>query len=218
MKKLFWILPVGLLSLGAGVGYFYWDRATTIPDWYAETGDEVATLPIASATSSPSALATPSSSSIASSPASSTGVSSLTVSSNLQVSATPKALPRGVQSIKTQVWENNIRSGALINLSEMDTTSPGRQSELVQKLLVVMPQLQGRKVFLGISGQLVEKNNQRQLSADSKLAIGKVEFSLDEVANRMSVQRGDLDRMILNYLQLNKPATSSPTPNPSKSS
>jgi hypothetical protein len=217
MKKLFWILPVGLLSLGAGVGYFYWDRATTIPDWYAETGDQVATMPLASATSSPAVLVT-TPSSITSSPASSTGVSSLTVSSNLQVSATPKALPRGVQSIKTQVWENNIRSGALVNLSEMDTTSPGRQSELVQKLLVVMPQLQGRKVFLGISGQLVEKNNQRQLSADSKLAIGKVEFSLDEVANRMSVQRGDLDRMILNYLQLNKPATSSPNPNPSKSS
>lgn len=217
MKKLFWILPVGLLSLGAGVGYFYWDRATTIPEWYAETGEEVATLPLASATSSPSALVTPSSIT-SSSPASSTGVSSLTVSSNLQVSATPKALPRGIQSIKTQVWENNIRSGALINLSEMDTTSPGRQSELVQKLLVVMPQLQGRKVFLGISGQLVEKNDQRQLSADSKLAIGKVEFSLDEVANRMSVQRGDLDRMILNYLQLNKPVTSSPNPSPSKSS
>jgi hypothetical protein len=217
MKKLFWILPVGLLSLGAGVGYFYWDRATTIPDWYAETGDQVATMPLASATSSPAVLVT-TPSSITSSPASSTGVSSLTVSSNLQVSATPKALPRGVQSIKTQVWENNIRSGALVNLSEMDTTSPGRQSELVQKLLVVMPQLQGRKVFLGISGQLVEKNNQRQLSADSKLAIGKVEFSLDEVANRMSVQRGDLDRMILNYLQLNKPVTNSPNPNPSRSS
>lgn len=214
MKKLFWILPVGLLFFGGGVGYFYWNRATTIPDWYAESGNELTASPLVFA--SPSV--TPSSMASSPSPASSKGVSSLTVSSNLQVSATPKALPKGVQSVKTQVWENNIRSGALVDLSEMDTTSPGRQSELVQKLLKVMPQLQGRKVFLGVSGKLVEKNDQRQLSADSKLAIGKVEFSLDEVANRMSVKRSELDRMILSYLQLNKPVPSSPTPSPSKSS
>jgi hypothetical protein len=218
MKKLFWILPVGLLGIGTGLGYFYWEQATAIPEWYTEEEEEVATSPSPTSASpfgisaSPSAIGSSGRpGSVTSSPNSSSIFRSPTVSAIPQVSATPKALPYGIQSIKTKIRQNELRAGTLVDLAAMETTTPGRQGELVQKLLVVMPHLRGRKVFLGVRGQLVEQNGQWQLSAQSKLSIGKVEFSLDEVAAQMSMTRADLDRMILSYLQLNKPVSSSPT-------
>jgi hypothetical protein len=220
MKKLFWILPVGLLGIGTGLGYFYWEQATAIPEWYTEEEEEVATSPSPTSASPVGISASPSSSAIGSSgrpesatpsPNSSSIFRSPTVSAIPQVSATPKAPPYGSQSVKTKIRQNELRAGTLVNLAAMETTAPGRQGELVQKLLVVMPHLRGRKVFLGVRGQLVEQNGQWQLSAQSKLSIGKVEFSLDEVAAQMSMTRADLDRMILSYLQLNKPVSSSPT-------
>jgi hypothetical protein len=222
MKRLLWILAIGLLGLAAGLAYFLWERATAVPDWYVEADDETATLPTPSPTNTLSSpvnspvqvSASPSPSVIVPSlPLVSTTLAStatITASPSPTVLLTPKALPSGVRSLKTQVQQNQLRSGALLDLAEMETAAPSKQTALVQKLLVVMPQLRGKKVFLGVRGQIVEQNGQRQLAADSKLSIGKVELPLDEVAAQMSMTRADLDRMILSYLQLNKPTNAAP--------
>ncbi len=218
MKKLLWILSIGIFGLLAGLGYFLWERATAVPDWYAEADDETATLPTPSPTptlSSPSTSSLPASASTIgpSSPSAAvtpTSTATVMASPTPTTAATPKALPSGVRSLKTQVQQGELRSGALVDLAEMETLSPSKQTALVQKLLVVMPQLRGQKIFLGVRGQIVEQNGQRQLAADSKLSIGKVELPLDEVAAQMSLTRADLDRMILSYLQLDKPTSKAP--------
>jgi hypothetical protein len=217
MKKLLWLLSIGSLGLVAGLGYFLWERATAVPDWYSETGEETATLPTPSPTPtrpSPSTAPTASASAVApGSPSGSfapTPTSTAAASPAPTIAATPKALPSGVRSLKTQVKQDELRSGALVDLAEMETSAPSKQTALVQKLLVVMPQLRGQKIFLGVRGQIIEQNGQRQLAADSKLSIGKVELPLDEVAAQMSLTRADLDRMILSYLQLDKPTGKAP--------
>jgi hypothetical protein len=218
MKKLLWILSIGILGLLAGLGYFFWERATAVPDWYSETGEETATLPTPSSTPTlPSPSTSPiqasASALVPSSPSASvtpTSTATVMASPAPTISATPKALPSGVRSLKTQVKQDQLRSGALVDLAEMETSSPSKQTALVQKLLVVMPQLRGQKIFLGVRGQIIEQNGQRQLAADSKLSIGKVELPLDEVAAQMSLTRADLDRMILSYLQLDKPTSKAP--------
>jgi hypothetical protein len=217
MKKLLWLLPIGILGLVAGLGYFLWERATAVPDWYAETGEETATLPTPSSTPSfPSPSTSPTASALVpsapsiSTPPTSKPTSTAAASPAPTIAATPKALPVGVRSLKTQVKQDELRSGALVDLAEMETSAPSKQTALVQKLLVVMPQLRGQKIFLGVRGQIIEQNGQRQLAADSKLSIGKVELPLDEVAAQMSLTRADLDRMILSYLQLDKPTSKAP--------
>jgi hypothetical protein len=217
MKKLLWLVPIGILGLVAGLGYFLWERATAVPDWYAETGGETATLPTPSSTPSlPSPSTSPTASALVpsapsiSTPPTSKPTSTAAASPAPTIAATPKALPVGVRSLKTQVKQDELRSGALVDLAEMETSAPSKQTALVQKLLVVMPQLRGQKIFLGVRGQIIEQNGQRQLAADSKLSIGKVELPLDEVAAQMSLTRADLDRMILSYLQLDKPTSKAP--------
>jgi hypothetical protein len=215
MKKLLWLLPISILGLVAGLGYFLWERATAVPDWYSETGDEMATLPTPSPTplipsTSPTASANPLLPSMPFGSSTPISTAKAMASPASTISTMPKALPVGVRSLRTQVKQDELRSGALVDLAEMETSSPSKQTALVQKLLVVMPQLRGQKIFLGVRGQIVEQNGQRQLAADSKLSIGKVELPLDEVAVQMSLTRADLDRMILSYLQLNKPTTKAP--------
>lgn len=222
MKKLLWMLAIGIMGLTAGLGYFLWERATAVPDWYAETSDEPSPTPVlpSPSLSSPSLASSPTPSVASPSVVVVTGSPSVLVtpssvltpsaSPTPTLAATPKALPTGVRSLKTQVQQNELRSGALVDLAQMETATPSKQTALVQKLLVVMPQLRGKKVFLGVRGQIVEQNGQRQLAADSQLSIGKVELPLDEVAAQMSMTRADLDRMILSYLQLDKPPSKAP--------
>jgi hypothetical protein len=215
MKKIPWILAIGIIGLGSTV-YYYWTEATTTPDWYKEATAESetaspsptvtsTTAPLVNSTSSAmpqasnSPLVQPLGTSIAS-------PSPTTTVPTPSPKPTVKPLP-GVKAIKTQVRQDTLRSGALLDLAAMESLPAGRQTELVQKLLTVMPQLRGREVYIGVNGKLIEQNGQRQLSADSKLAIGKVELPLDDVASQMNLSRSKLDQMILSYLQLDQPPT-----------
>jgi hypothetical protein len=52
MKKIPWILAIGIIGLGSTV-YYYWTEATTTPDWYKEATAESET-----ASSSPTVTST----------------------------------------------------------------------------------------------------------------------------------------------------------------
>jgi hypothetical protein len=212
MKKILWMLAIGLVGLGGAGAYYVWAQATAIPEWYEEASLDpsmassptvVAEVPISSSTPSSSGVApTPTASAVP------RGIAASSPSPSTQLSASPKptvtALP-GVKAVKTQVQQDRLRSGALLDLAAMERLPAGRQSELIQKLLVVMPQLRGRQVYIGVTGKLESQNDHQRLSADSKLAIGKVELPLDDVATQMNLKRADLDQLILRYLQLDQP-------------
>jgi hypothetical protein len=218
MKKFLWILAIGLVTLVGSTAYYYWTEATATPDWYKEASAEPAspsaTVPRADpapSTGMSEGSAQPLDNRISSSPnptATATNPSPVPTPTNSAASPKPtvKALP-GVKAIKTQVRQDTLRSGALLDLAAMESLPAGQQTELVKKLLTVMPQLRGREVYIGVNGKLIEQNGQRQLSPDSKLAIGKVELPLDDVASQMNLSRSKLDQMILSYLQLDQPPT-----------
>jgi hypothetical protein len=213
MKKFLWILAIGLVSLVGGTAYYYWTEATATPDWYKEaaaaptnfsTPDSSATVPVVASSAAPN-----DSPIISSSPTTTATIASPVPTPTNSVAASPKPtvpLP-GVKAIKTQVRQDTLRSGALLDLAAMESLPAGRQTELVQKLLAAMPQLRGREIYIGVNGKLIEQNGRRQLSPDSKLAIGKVELPLDDVASQMNLSRSKLDQMILSYLQLDQPPT-----------
>jgi hypothetical protein len=220
MKKFLWILAIGLVGLVGSTVYYYWTQATATPDWYKEAAAEPASPSVTSATApqadpAPSTMMSegkPLDNRISSSPsptAMATNPSAAPTPTN-SVAASPKPTVKplpGVKAIKTQVRQDTLRSGALLDLAAMESLPAGQQTELVKKLLTVMPQLRGREVYIGVNGKLIEQNGQRQLSTDSKLAIGKVELPLDDVASQMNLSRSKLDQMILSYLQLDQPPT-----------
>jgi hypothetical protein len=210
MKKT--LLLAALCSIGAilGVGYFYWQRATALPEWLA---DEPVT------TASPEAGATPSSSATAR-PATViqselqtakpgkvqtqlTGeeVDNLIVAGLNNGSSTPSALPKAVKKIKTQIKKDQIRTGAVLDLAEVDSMPAGSRQDLLKKLVKVMPQLKGQPVYVGFVGKLSVEQGKPQLSPDSKLQIGQVELPLDDVAQRLGISRAELTETVTSYLQ-----------------
>jgi hypothetical protein len=224
MKKFLWILAIGLVGLVGSTVYYYWTEATATPDWYKEAAAEPASpsVPLATAplvdpapsTTMSEGSAQPLDNKISAAPSPSPTATAINPSAaptpTNSVAASPKPTVKplpGVKAIKTQVRQDTLRSGALLDLAAMESLPAGQQTELVKKLLTVMPQLRGREVYIGVNGKLIEQNGQRQLSTDSKLAIGKVELPLDDVASQMNLSRSKLDQMILSYLQLDQPPT-----------
>jgi hypothetical protein len=214
MKKT--VLLTALCAIGAflGVGYFYWQRATALPEWFA---DEPTTSPspaagiVGGASSSPSTTARPATVIQAELQTAKPGkvqtqltaeeVDNLIVAGLNQGNSNPGTLPKAVKKIKTQIKKDQIRTGAVLDLAEVDNLPASSRQDLLKKLLKVMPQLKGQPVYVGFVGKLSVAQGKPQLSTDSKLQIGQVELPLDEVAQRLGVSRQELTQTVTSYLQ-----------------
>jgi hypothetical protein len=211
MKKIAWL--IALLSIGTvvGVGYFYWEKATSLPTWLTDEEPAPGVSPAAGqgevVTSPP--LSRPASAIQEKIKTAKPGqvreqltaieVDNLIVAGFNKGAAT--SLPKAVKKIKTQIKRDQIRTGAILDLAEIDSMPAGARQDLLKKLLQVMPQLKDKPIYIGIVGKLLVQNGLPQLSADSKLQIGQVELSLDEVAQRLGVSRTELSESAANYLQ-----------------
>jgi hypothetical protein len=208
MKKILAFFALCSIGLTVGIGYFYWQRATALPEWITETPTNPET------TASPGASPTP--------PARSantieekiqkakpgpvqeqlTGaeIDNLIVAGLTKNSGT-KALPNAVKGIKTQIQQDRIRTGAIVDLAELENMPANPRTEMMNRLVKIMPQLRSKPVYIGVVGQLSVKDGQTQLSKDSKIQIGKLELPLNDVAKQMGVSRSALEQNITNYLQ-----------------
>lgn len=205
-KRWWWGGGILLALLGGGswLLYSYWQNVTAQPDWYTE--EAIDHSPSATFTGSPISSSPVSPSPINASPIAPTpqpSVTPLNPSASASPSGSPTSLPRGVSQLKTQLRGDTLRAGAMVDLSDLEEDTVGKKGQGLRQLLTLMPQLQGQRVYLGIQGQIVEVKGQRQLSPDSKLAIGKVELPLEEVASQLQIPRAQLDSAILKTLNLN---------------
>jgi hypothetical protein len=212
MKKILALITLCSIGLTIGIGYFYWQRATALPEWITETSE-----PVSGNTSTPSS--TPSVSGDTPRSANTiqeqiekakpgpvqeqlTGaeIDNLIVA-GLNKSSGTKTLPTAIKRIKTQIQQDRIRTGAIVDLAELENMPANPRTEMMNRLVKIMPQLRGKPVYIGVVGQLSVKDGQTQLSSDSKLQIGKVELPLNDVAKQMGVSRSALEQNITNYLQ-----------------
>jgi hypothetical protein len=210
MKKILFLIV--LCSIGAilGVGYFYWQRATALPEWLTEE-PTASSSPSADPSISPSPAARPATviqeklqtakPGKVSENFTAAEVDNLIVAGLSKNTSSPGTLPKAVKKVKTQIEKDQIRTGAVLDLAEVETMPAGNRQAMLKKLLQVMPQLKGQPVYIGLVGKLSVQNGRPQLLADSKLQIGKVELPIDEVAQKLGVTRDDLAQTVTNYLE-----------------
>ena len=110
-------------------------------------------------------------------------------------------MPSAVKGIKTQIQQDQIRTGAIIDLTEVENMPSSSRTEMMSRLLKIMPQLRGKPVYIGVAGKLSIKDGQPQLAPDSKLQIGKVELPLNDVAKQLGISRSTVEEHVTNYLQ-----------------
>ena len=210
MKKILVIAALFLIGLLVGTGYFYWKNAISLPEWYQAS---TATKPIALPTATASPMSSPRSASaiqekiktaqpgVVQEQLTASEIDNLIMAGLNKSSGKSQLLPSAIKGIKTQIQPNQIRTGAIVDLAAIEQMPPSPRTEIIRKILQVMPQLRGQPVYIGVAGQLSVKDGQPQLSADSKLQIGQVELPLNDVAQQLGMSRSAVEKNLTSYLQ-----------------
>jgi hypothetical protein len=213
MKKILALIALTTIGLTVGIGYFYWQRATALPEWITEKPDptpssnpetpsptpEVSTPPPRTASTIQDQLQKTKPGPVQEK-LTAAEVDNLIIAGLTKTNGS-KGLPPAVKSIKTQIQQNRIRTGAIVDLGEIENMPPSPRTEIMGKLVKAMPQLKGKPVYIGVVGQLLIKDGQPRLSPDSKLQIGQLELPLDDVAKQLGVSRSSLEENVTNYVQ-----------------
>ena len=213
MKKIIALVALCSIGLTIGIAYFYVQRASELPDWYTEQSEPTQS-PNSTSPTQPSATNPPPRTADiikeklqAAKPGkvqeqlTAPEVDNLIVAGLTQSNGVKKALPPAVKGIKTQIQQDIIRTGAIVDLAEVENMPSSSRTEMMGRLLKIMPQLRGKPVYIGVAGKLSIKDGQPQLAPDSKLQIGKVELPLNDVARQLGVSRSALEENVTNYLQ-----------------
>jgi hypothetical protein len=207
MKKILALILLGSIGLLLGTGYSYWQSATTVPEWYAEREPAPPSSAVASPQPSPRPAIAIQNKIQSAQPGvvqeqlTASEIDNLIMAGLTSGANGSKPLPSAIKGIKTQIQQDQIRMGAIVDLAAIEQLPPSPRTEMIRKLLKVMPQLRDRPVYLGVVGQLTVKNGQPQLAKDSRLQIGKVELPLDDVAQRIGISRSALEQNLTTYLQ-----------------
>jgi hypothetical protein len=210
MKKIIALVVLCSIGLTMGIAYFYVQRASELPEWYT---DQPESAQPSNPVTSPSP-ATPSRTAIAiqekikaakpgniQEQLTAAEVDNLIVAGLTQSNGVTKALPAAVKGIKTHIQQDQISSGAIVDLAELEKMPASPRTEMMNKLLNIMPQLRDKPVYIGVAGKLSVRDGQPQLDSDSKIQIGKVELPLNDVAKQLGVSRSALEEQVTNYLQ-----------------
>ena len=209
IKKLLLLL---LISLGtiAAIAYYFWQQATSIPQWYQTSKTETVNQP---ATEPP--LPNPIEQKIAeqiqqqrqdkqsSNQAVSVNLSYPEVNQwlsqeiNQQVrTQAAKTLPE-LPTIQTQLQANRLEMGTVINTQQLTSAKLSRsQQAMVTRLMSRFPQLQNQTVYVGVVGNPQLREGQLVLDQNSQVRIGNLTFSVPEVAKKLGVSPKSLQRAL----------------------
>jgi hypothetical protein len=214
MKKIFALIALCTIGLTISIGYFYWQRASDLPEWYTKKAAAAPVNSPAPPTSAASSSTPPARSASTIQKKLHTAkrgavreqltaaeIDNLIVAGLIENSGTEKTFPKAVKGIKTQIQQDQIRTGAIVDIAEMEDALPHPRTEMMSRLVKIMPQLRGKPVYIGLVGQLSVKDGQPQLSDNSKLQVGKIEFSLNDVAQQLGVSRSFLEQNVTSYLR-----------------
>lgn len=120
-----------------------------------------------------------------------------------------KAIKASRATMKVEEQGTELDAGAVINLSEadLDAMSPREQADF-QKAIDAFPALTGRDVYVGIEGEVIEKQGELKLGKDTKLRVGDTSYSLASAAKRLGMSEAELRAAIekeLHRLDLQPP-------------
>lgn len=182
-------LIVGLTAGAAAATAFYWNRATALPTWYSPSGADMAVADVS----------TGSGNLLHSKLASGQGVRygdnrqveiSLTETELTQllaegISRTPEAaqfLPLA-ESLNATIRGDRVAGGLVVNPADIPTQAlPPQARQALETAFSAIPMLGDRPLYIGIEGSPRIDNGRLVLGDDTRVQIGRVKLSLDDVA------------------------------------
>lgn len=182
-------LLIGLSAGAAAATAFYWNRATALPTWYSTSGTDTAVADVS----------TGSGNLLESKLASGQGVRygdnnrveiSLTEAELTQLLAegiaqTPQIaqfLPE-TDSLNATIRGDRVAGGIVVNPADLPTESlPPQAQQALNTALSSVPMLGDRPLYIGIEGSPSVDNGRLVLGNDTRIQIGRVNLSVEDVA------------------------------------
>lgn len=182
-------LLIGLSAGAAAATAFYWNRATALPTWYNTSGADTAVADVS----------TGGGNLLENKLASGQGVRygdnnrieiSLTESELTQLLAegiaqTPQVaqfLPTA-ETLNATIRGDRVAGGIVVNPADLPTASlPPQAQQALDTALNTVPMLGDRPLYIGIEGSPRIDNGRLVLGNDTRIQIGRVNLSLEDVA------------------------------------
>jgi len=215
MKRFLVLGILAVLGSVGGVLFYFWQQATQLPEWYtnSSTGTAQANLndraqiqqqraklddKIADRVEQASVEGRPVDLQL-----SGAEVNDLFTSELTRKTATK--LGSAVKGINTTIKEGRVESGAVVNLAEvpLEQLSQGERSTLT-KVIAAFPDLKQRTVYVGIEGKPIVQNGQVRLDANTRLRLGDLSFTPEQIAQRLGVPENKVRQQIELELKLGR--------------
>ncbi|WOD39351.1 hypothetical protein [Nodosilinea sp. E11] len=196
-------LVVGLSAGAVAATAFYWNRATALPTWYSTSGADTAVADVSTGNSNL----------LRAKLASGQGVRygdnnrveiSLTEAELTQLLAegiaqTPQAAPflPATRSLNATISGDRVAGGMVVNPADIPTQAlPPQARQALETAFNTIPMLGDRPLYVGIEGSPQIDNGRLVLSNDTRVQIGRVNLSLEDVSRLTGISPAQLNERI----------------------
>ena len=216
MKKIALILILLIAGTSAAIYYYYLQQATKLPDWYTSKKETTAALAIKdteyiseSQARKVQTITDKAESFSKRNPGESVeinlnedDINSLIIS-GLSKNTSKKNLPEAIKGVKTNIQDGKIESGAIVNISKIQTAPTAKNDKLtITQLTKTFPFLANQEVYVGVVGKPTVENGQLKLADDTEIKVGNLSFPISEVSNKLGIPKEQLEKRINSELKL----------------
>jgi len=211
---------VGVISLLITTGiiaglYYYWRQATALPNWYTKQANMInisntgSQLEVQQTTEKLEAKITAINQQLANSKDVEIQLNENELNNLLALEIAEKSnkarLAKAVKAVKTDIVDGKLKSGAIVNISEIPTTQLGRsEAAALTKVIKSFPTLEDRQVYIGVEGNPILKNGQLVFDENSKIKIGNLSFTQAELSEELGIPESKIKQYTKLQLQVDK--------------
>ena len=104
--------------------------------------------------------------------------------------------------IQTTIKDGVLESGTLVNLANLprNQLSPS-ETKAVDKVLEILPGLENKEIYLGLTGKPKIENGQLLLDDNTQVKLGNLSFSISEISQRLGIPQETLQQKLRLSLQ-----------------
>jgi ribosomal protein S9 len=198
------LIVIALVVAGVvGVGYYYWQQATFLPNWYSETSaDKNSQESVTDASNINRNL----------NRQKTKGEIQLNqeelnnlITDNLAKDNRLKQVLPATKAINSDIKDGKLEIGAIVNTSKLSQLNL-KESEraIIEQIMQKVPQLQNRDIYVGIQGTPQIKDGKIILGQESQVKVGKLSFTIPEIAQKLNLPAAKLQQdLALDVGQLN---------------
>jgi hypothetical protein len=116
---------------------------------------------------------------------------------HLRTAAGNQATRDAIRASRATYEDGRLDAGVVINVSRIDRSKLKKDDrEFYERALEAFPRLKGRDVYIGIEDQPTARGGYLQLGPDTRVRVGKLDYSLRKVARKLGLSEAKVRRQI----------------------